>query len=165
MHSFHSQYFLRGICVSRGNYFRGKFYGEGANFPRGQMSGEQLSRGQFSSGAIVLEPKFKVIKASNNFFLGSWVIDEPKSLLRNYKKKVIDSEQPQIKLVIHWKYLLLSCALLFLFVAKNNDIVTDTSSRLQRFLKIGALKNLVNFTGKHLRWSVYLKKVTLTKIC
>ena len=98
MHSFHSQYFLRGICVSRGNYFRGKIYGEGANFPRGQMSGEQLSRGQFSSGAIVLEPKFKVIKASNNFFLGS---RGAKKSFEELQKKVIDSEQPQIKLVIH----------------------------------------------------------------
>ena len=69
--SVHSQYSLRGICLSGGNYFQGKFYGEWAifwgsvflvdNYPRGQLSWRQssrgqLSRGQFSPGEIVRTP-------------------------------------------------------------------------------------------------------------
>ena len=74
--SVYSQYSLRGIYLSGGNYFLGKFYSEGAifwsaiffgsNYPRWQLSGgqlsggqsstEQLSWGQFSSGEIVQTP-------------------------------------------------------------------------------------------------------------
>ena len=67
----HSQYSLRGICLSGGNYFRGRFYSEwaifrwgggavflggncsGGTFPRGKLSG-----GQFCSGAIVRRANF-----------------------------------------------------------------------------------------------------------
>ena len=37
------------------------------------------------------------------------------------------------------------------------------SSRLQMFVKIGVLKNLANFTGKHLCWSLFLIKLQLFK--
>ena len=33
------------------------------------------------------------------------------------------------------------------------------SSRWQMFFKIGVLKNFANFTGKHLRWSLFLIKL------
>ena len=33
------------------------------------------------------------------------------------------------------------------------------SSRLQMFFKISVLKNFANFTGKHLRWSIFLIKL------
>ena len=33
------------------------------------------------------------------------------------------------------------------------------SSRSQMFIKIGALKNFANFTGKHLCWSLFLIKL------
>ena len=33
------------------------------------------------------------------------------------------------------------------------------SSRSQMFLRIGVLKNFANFTGKHLRWSLFLIKL------
>ena len=36
---------------------------------------------------------------------------------------------------------------------------TSRSSRLQMFFKIGVLKNFANFRGKHLCWSVFLRKV------
>ena len=76
----HSQYSLRGICLSGGNYFRGRFIvsgqfsgGGGGQFslgaivqvaliPRGKLSGggnfsrKQLSGVQISSGAIVRTP-------------------------------------------------------------------------------------------------------------
>ena len=37
------------------------------------------------------------------------------------------------------------------------------SSRLKVFFKIGAFKNLQNFTGKHLCWSLFLIKLFFTK--
>ena len=36
---------------------------------------------------------------------------------------------------------------------------TSRNSRLQMFFKIGALKSFVNFTGKHLCWSLFLKNL------
>ena len=36
---------------------------------------------------------------------------------------------------------------------------TSRSSRLQMFFKIGVLRSLANFTGKHLCWSLFLKKL------
>ena len=36
------------------------------------------------------------------------------------------------------------------------------SSRLQIFFKIGVLKNFANFTGKHMCWSLFLKKFKKT---
>ena len=36
---------------------------------------------------------------------------------------------------------------------------TSRSSRSQMLFKIGAPKNFANFTGKHLCWSLFLKKV------
>ena len=35
----------------------------------------------------------------------------------------------------------------------------DRSSRSRMFFKIGVLKNFVIFTGKHLCWSLFLKKL------
>ena len=35
----------------------------------------------------------------------------------------------------------------------------NCSNRSQMFLKIGVLKNLANFTGKHLCWSLFFNKV------
>ena len=43
-----------GICVSRGNYFRGKFYGEGGGaISRDQISLRTIVRGRISSRVIV----------------------------------------------------------------------------------------------------------------
>ena len=39
------------------------------------------------------------------------------------------------------------------------------SSRSRMFFKIGALKNFVNFTGKHLCWSLFFNKVTGLQAC
>ena len=58
----HSQYSLRGICLSEGNYFRGRFYSEwtifrwggGAVFLGGNCSGGTFPRGKLSGGAIFL---------------------------------------------------------------------------------------------------------------
>ena len=68
----YSWYSLRGIYLSEGNYFRRKFMVRGqfssgeilfkGNYPEGQLSGWQLSGGQFSSGAIVLEPWINIVK-------------------------------------------------------------------------------------------------------
>ena len=48
-------YSLWGICLSGGNCFRGKFYGEGEhfsgdNFPRRKLSGRKLCGEQLSGG-------------------------------------------------------------------------------------------------------------------
>ena len=38
-------------------------------------------------------------------------------------------------------------------------LYTSRSSRLQMFFKIGAFKSFAKFTGKHLCWSLFLKKL------
>ena len=43
-------------------------------------------------------------------------------------------------------------------VSLKNDHQNFRSSRSQMFFKIGILKNSPNFTGKHLRWSIFLIK-------
>ena len=46
-------------------------------------------------------------------------------------------------------------------VFKNNFFVQNTSisSRLRMFFQIGVLKSFTNFTGMHLCWSLFLKKL------
>ena len=39
------------------------------------------------------------------------------------------------------------------------------SSRLQMLYKIGVLNNFARFTGKHLRWSLFLNKVGRSQAC
>ena len=38
------------------------------------------------------------------------------------------------------------------------NFIQNKGIRLHMFFKIGALKNFANFTGKHLRWSLFLVK-------
>ena len=38
-------------------------------------------------------------------------------------------------------------------------VIMMISIRSQMFFKIGVLKNFANFTGKHLRWSIFLTKL------
>ena len=48
------------------------------------------------------------------------------------------------------------------FLLERGDIqrhLTYESSLSQMFFKIGVLKNFVNFTGKHLCWSLFLIKL------
>ena len=84
--SVHSQYSLRGSCLSRSNYFRGEFYVDGAIFLVGNCPGGSFPWGQFSSEAIVLEPLFLmlinpflnfliqqvILSANQNVFLERW---------------------------------------------------------------------------------------------
>ena len=51
--SVHSQYSLREISLSGGNYFRGKFYGEWAIFRGWQLSSGAIFRGAIIQGKIV----------------------------------------------------------------------------------------------------------------
>ena len=46
-------------------------------------------------------------------------------------------------------------------VLKNNFFLQNTSisSRLRMFFQIGVLKSFTNFTGMHLCWSLFLKKL------
>ena len=44
-------------------------------------------------------------------------------------------------------------------VLRTAFLYTSRSSRLQMFFKIGVLKSFANFTGKHLCWSLFLKKL------
>ena len=37
----------------------------------------------------------------------------------------------------------------------KNMIITVRSSRLQMFFEVGVLKNIANFTGKQLCWSLF----------
>ena len=41
----------------------------------------------------------------------------------------------------------------------------NRSRRSQMFFKIGVLKNIANFTGKHLCWSLFLIKLQAYEIC
>ena len=41
----------------------------------------------------------------------------------------------------------------------KNRRATIRSSRSQMLFKIGVFKNFANFTGKHLCWSLFLKKL------
>ena len=43
-------------------------------------------------------------------------------------------------------------------------LYTSRSSRLQMFFKIGVLKSFPNFTGKHLCWSLFLKKFSGSRL-
>ena len=80
-----------------------------------------------------------------NFF--DCVIDETRTVQCHSSAKI------QIE---HMTFLLFSCE--YCKVFKNSFSIEDLQKQsLQMFFKIGVLTSFVNFTGKHLCWSLFLK--------
>ena len=57
--SINSQYSLGGICLSGGNYFRGKVWGEGTIF-WGQFSSKALKPVQLTKNHLILQADFRL---------------------------------------------------------------------------------------------------------